>query len=92
MHKLAAITAQMIGERDETSKSITLAYADDLVSDYGQTTNSKVDAIPLLGLEKSIFPDPVYSDKDMSGTIKLIKKSILNCEINIVFIHSGGAV
>ncbi|PIC95373.1 D-cysteine desulfhydrase [Sporosarcina sp. P26b] len=48
-------------------------------------------AIHLLAEKESVFIDPVYTGKGMSGLIDLIKNNVFKPEDNVLFIHTGGA-
>lgn len=49
------------------------------------------EAIHLLAEKESVFIDPVYTGKGMSGLVDLIRKGVFKPEDRILFIHTGGA-
>ena len=58
--------------------------------DYGISTKSSIQAIELLAKTESIFLDPVYTAKSMSGLIEHVNNNKFSPKDNIIFIHSGG--
>ncbi len=58
---------------------------------YGYPTEAGIAAIKLVGGKEGILLDPVYTSKNMSGLIDMVKNKKLDHPKDIVFLHTGGA-
>lgn len=63
---------------------------DDYHTEYGMITKAGEQAINDCANLEGILLDPIYTGKVMAGLIDLTNKSIVDKNIPVIFIHSGG--
>jgi len=71
-------------------KQISIVCYDDYNTEYGMITETGKEAIDLCANLEGILLDPIYTGKVMAGLIDLTKKGIIDKNIPVVFIHTGG--
>lgn len=70
----------------------TVQVSDHYVGEgYGIPTEGGLDAIRLLAQHEGILLDPVYTGKAMHGLLDMQAESFFLENMNVVFIHTGGA-
>lgn len=57
---------------------------------YAIPTEKGIDAIKLLSEKESVFLDPTYTGKGMSGLVDLIQSEYFKPSDNVMFLHTGG--
>ncbi|HQJ46543.1 MAG TPA: pyridoxal-phosphate dependent enzyme, partial [Ignavibacteriaceae bacterium] len=72
------------------NKSITVECYDNYHIEYGIATDEGKQAINLAANLEGILLDPIYTGKVMAALIDLTKKNIIDKNIPVVFIHTGG--
>lgn len=72
------------------NKSINVECYDNYHIEYGIATDEGKQAIDLSANLEGILLDPIYTGKVMSALIDLTKKNIIDKNIPVVFIHTGG--
>ncbi len=72
------------------NKSINVECYDNYHVEYGIATDEGKQAINLAANLEGILLDPIYSGKVMAGLIDLTRKNIIDRDIPVVFIHTGG--
>ena len=72
------------------NKSITVECYDNYHIEYGIATAEGKQAINLAANLEGILLDPIYTGKVMAALIDLTKKNIIDKNIPVVFIHTGG--
>ncbi|MCU0343596.1 MAG: D-cysteine desulfhydrase family protein [Ignavibacterium sp.] len=70
--------------------NISVECYDDYHNEYGIITESGKQAINDTANLEGILLDPIYTGKVMAGLIDLTKKNIIDKNIPVVFIHTGG--
>ncbi len=63
---------------------------DDYHTEYGMITKAGEQAIDDTANLEGILLDPIYTGKVMAGLIDLVDKNIIDNNIPVVFIHTGG--
>lgn len=63
---------------------------DDYHTEYGMITEAGKEAIDDTANLEGILLDPIYTGKVMAGLIDLSKKNIIDKNIPVIFIHTGG--
>ena len=63
---------------------------DNYFDEYGKTTKEGIDAIKLCARLEGILLDPIYTGKAMAALIDLVHNGILDKDVPIIFIHTGG--
>lgn len=81
----AAIIDYKIG-----ANNLAIECYDDYHIEYGMMTKSGEQAISECAHLEGILLDPIYTGKVMAGLIDLAKKNIINNNIPVIFIHTGG--
>lgn len=71
-------------------KQISIECYDDYHTEYGLITESGKQAINDCANLEGILLDPIYTGKVMAGLIDLTRKNIIDKNIPVVFIHTGG--
>lgn len=71
-------------------KQITIDCYDHYHIEYGVITEKGKQAIDLCANLEGILLDPIYTGKVIAGLIDLTKKNIIDKNIPVVFIHTGG--
>jgi D-cysteine desulfhydrase family pyridoxal phosphate-dependent enzyme len=64
---------------------------DEYVQEYGVITASGKAAIHLSARLEGLLLDPVYTGKVMAGLIDLVGRGVLESNIPVLFIHTGGS-
>jgi D-cysteine desulfhydrase len=82
-------SARLLNLTDFPAQDRVESY-DTYFQQYGEFTDSAREAIIACARCEGILLDPVYTGKAMAGLIDLVRKGVLNREIPIVFIHTGG--
>jgi D-cysteine desulfhydrase family pyridoxal phosphate-dependent enzyme len=82
-------SAELIDCKVDTNKLAIECY-DDYFSEYGIITKEGERAILDCARLAGILLDPVYTGKVMAGLIDLVDKKIINKNIPVIFIHTGG--
>ncbi|MBK7500301.1 MAG: hypothetical protein IPI19_14750 [Ignavibacteriales bacterium] len=59
-------------------------------NEYGIITEAGKQAIDDTANLEGIFLDPIYTGKVMAGLIDLVDKNIIDKNIPVIFIHTGG--
>lgn len=83
--------ASYFDEQISIGKDDIKIYDDYVGEGYAIPTELGEKAIRLLAKEESVFIDPIYTGKGMSGLLDLIKRDVFKSTDNILFIHTGGA-
>ncbi len=88
-------TAELIQESAELinfkiGDQISIECYDDYHNEYGIITEAGKLAINVTANLEGILLDPIYTGKVMAGLIDLAKKNIIDKNIPVVFIHTGG--
>ena len=88
-------TAELIQESVELinfkiDDQISIECYDDYHNEYGIITEAGKLAINDTANLEGILLDPIYTGKVMAGLIDLTKKNIIDKNIPVVFIHTGG--
>jgi len=88
-------TLELIEESEDIinykiNKSISVECYDNYHIEYGIATNEGKQAIDLAANLECILLDPIYTGKVMAALIDLTKKNIIDKNIPVVFIHTGG--
>ncbi|MCZ7610213.1 MAG: D-cysteine desulfhydrase family protein [Ignavibacterium sp.] len=81
-------SAELINHK--ISKNINIECYDDYHIEYGLMTDAGKQAIELAANLEGVLLDPIYTGKVMAGLVDLSKKNIINKNIPVVFIHTGG--
>lgn len=71
-------------------KQISIVCYDDYHTEYGMITETGKEAIDLCANLEGILLDPIYTGKVMAGLIDLTQKGIIDKNIPVVIIHTGG--
>ena len=82
-------SAQIIDYKIDVGKLSVECY-DDYFSEYGIITTEGEQAILDCANLEGILLDPIYTGKVMAGLIGLIEKKIIDKDIPVIFIHTGG--
>lgn len=69
---------------------ISIECYDEYHIEYGKITEAGKEAIDLCANLEGILLDPIYTGKVMAGLIDLSNKNIIDKNIPVVFIHTGG--
>lgn len=69
---------------------ISIECFDNYHEEYGLITKSGKQAIELAANLEGILLDPIYTGKVMAGLIDLTAKNVVDRNIPVVFIHTGG--
>ncbi len=72
------------------TEQIPIECYDRYHSEYGVMTNEGEQAIRLCAEFEGILLDPVYTGKVMAALIDLVEKNIIDRNIPVIFIHTGG--
>lgn len=72
------------------AKDAVIECYDNYYVEYGMLTKSGVQAISECARLEGILLDPIYTGKVMGGLIDLTRKNIVDKNIPVVFIHTGG--
>lgn len=88
-------TSELINESAELinikiDDQISIECYDDYHNEYGIITEAGKQAINDTANLEGILLDPIYTGKVMAGLIDLTKKNIIDKNIPVVFIHTGG--
>ena len=89
-------TAEIIKESANLIKykinvdDISIECYDDYHTEYGMITETGKKAINACANLEGIILDPIYTGKVMAGLIDLAKKNIIDKNIPVIFIHTGG--
>lgn len=71
-------------------EEISIECYDNYHVEYGMITEAGKQAIELAANLEGILLDPIYTAKAMAGLIDLTKKGIVDKNIPVIFIHTGG--
>jgi D-cysteine desulfhydrase family pyridoxal phosphate-dependent enzyme len=82
-------SAELINYKSNTDDLLIECY-DDYFSEYGAITQDGRQAIFDCARFEGILLDPVYTGKVMAGLRGLIEKNIIDKNIPVIFIHTGG--
>lgn len=69
---------------------LSIECYDDYHTEYGMITDAGKEAIDLCANLEGVLLDPIYTGKVMAGLIDLVSKNIIDKNIPVVFIHTGG--
>jgi D-cysteine desulfhydrase len=88
-------TAELIQEsagliKYKIDEQISIECYDDYHTEYGMITKEGKKAIDDCANLEGILLDPIYTGKVMAGLIDLTNKSIVDKNIPVIFIHTGG--
>lgn len=87
--KIIAQSAQLINYNINTNQLIMECY-DDYFTEYGVITKEGIQAIYACADCEGILLDPIYTGKVMAGLTGLVKKNIIDKNVPVIFIHTGG--
>ena len=82
-------SAQIIDYEIDPEK-LSIECYDDYFSEYGEITEEGKKAILNCANLEGILLDPIYTGKVMAGLIDLTAKKIIDKNIPVIFIHTGG--
>jgi D-cysteine desulfhydrase len=82
-------SAQLIDYKIDVDKLAVECY-DNYFSEYGVITKECEQAILDCANLEGILLDPIYTGKVMAGLIGLVEKKIVDKDIPVIFIHTGG--
>lgn len=82
-------SAQLINYDIDTNLLRVECY-DNYFTEYGTITKEGEQAIYECAYNEGILLDPIYTGKVMVGLIDLVKKNIIDKNIPVIFIHTGG--
>jgi D-cysteine desulfhydrase family pyridoxal phosphate-dependent enzyme len=82
-------SAQIINYSVDTEKFQVECY-DDYYSEYGEITEAGKQAILDCANLEGILLDPIYTGKVIAGLTGLVEKKIVDKDIPVIFIHTGG--
>ena len=82
-------SAQILNYKVDVDKLSIESY-DSYFSEYGVITAECEQAIFDCASLEGILLDPIYTGKVMAGLIQLIERKIVNKDIPVIFIHTGG--
>ncbi|MFZ4621348.1 MAG: pyridoxal-phosphate dependent enzyme, partial [Bacteroidota bacterium] len=82
-------SAALLNIQNDTERLPIECY-DRYHSEYGVITNESEQAIRLCAELEGILLDPVYTGKVMSALMDLTEKNIIDRNIPVIFIHTGG--
>jgi L-cysteate sulfo-lyase len=88
---LAQKTAELLGCPDAVKPSDVAANCDYVGAGYGIPREDTLEAIEMFARYEGLLLDPVYSGKGAAGLIDGIRKGEFSSDMNIVFLHTGGA-
>lgn len=74
----------------DASSSLKIECYDDYHQTYGVPTLAGEEAIRLAAGKEGLLLDPIYTAKVMAGLIDLTGKNIIERNIPVVFMHTGG--
>ena len=88
-------TSELIQESAELinyrlDEQILIECYDDYHNEYGMISEAGKQAIDDTAILEGILLDPIYTGKVMAGLIDLVNKNIIDKNISVVFIHTGG--
>ena len=88
-------TAELIQESAELinyrlDEQILIECYDNYHTEYGMITEAGKQAIDDTANLEGVLLDPIYTGKVMAGLIDLVDKNIIDKNIPVVFIHTGG--
>ncbi|HNW60849.1 MAG TPA: D-cysteine desulfhydrase family protein [bacterium] len=81
--------AALIDHPGDFSETDIESYAD-YYDEYGRITPAGTEAIRKSALLEGLLLDPIYTGKVMAGVIDLAARDILDRDLPVVFIHTGG--
>jgi D-cysteine desulfhydrase family pyridoxal phosphate-dependent enzyme len=93
---IAGRTKEIIGESAAylnysiDLNGLSIECYDNYFSEYGVITKEGKDAIRDCALLEGILLDPIYTGKVMAGLIDLVDKRIIDKDIPVIFVHTGG--
>jgi len=70
--------------------SLSIECYDNYFTEYGVITKEGKEAIRDCAQLEGILLDPIYTGKVMAGLIDLVNKNIVDKNIPVIFIHTGG--
>jgi len=88
---LAQKTAELLDCPDAVKRSDVAANCDYVGAGYGIPREDTLEAIEMFARYEGLLLDPVYSGKGAAGLIDGIRKGEFSSDMNIVFLHTGGA-
>ena len=89
-------TKELIGESANLIRNkinfddCSIECYDDYYIEYGMITKAGEQAINVCANLEGILLDPIYTGKVMAGLIDLVAKNIIDKNIPVIFIHTGG--
>ena len=88
---LAEKTVELLGCPGAVKRSDVAANCDYVGEGYGIPREDTLEAIEMFARYEGLLLDPVYSGKGAAGLIDFIRKGEFSKDMNIVFLHTGGA-
>ncbi len=82
-------SAQLLSYEIDTDKLDVECY-DDYFTEYGEITKEGKQAIFDCANLEGILLDPIYTGKVLAGLISLVEKHIIDANVPVIFIHTGG--
>ena len=95
-HAITGRTKEIIGESAALLNysidvsSLSIECYDNYFTEYGVITKEGKEAIRDCAQLEGILLDPIYTGKVMAGLIDLVNKKIIDKNIPVIFIHTGG--
>lgn len=81
---------ELLGVRDNVSRTDINIWDDVLSPGYGQLNPAVDEAIHLAAAKEGLLVDPVYSGRTLAGLISLVRKEEIAKGATVIFLHTGG--
>ncbi len=88
--KLAAETAELLGEKIAIGEDAVLVNDKYLGGGYAVMGKAEAEAIRLFARHEGLLVDPVYTGRAAAGLIDLARKGFFNQAKTVLFWHTGG--
>jgi D-cysteine desulfhydrase family pyridoxal phosphate-dependent enzyme len=88
--KLAAETAEILGEKVSLEPGHILVNDDFLGKGYGVMGGAEREAVHLLAQKEGLLLDPVYTGRAAAGMISLARRGFFSPGDKVLFWHTGG--
>jgi D-cysteine desulfhydrase len=73
-----------------TANDLAIECYDDYFSEYGVSTGAGEQAMVACAQLAGILLDPIYTGKVLAGLIDLVDKKVIDKNVPVIFIHTGG--
>jgi D-cysteine desulfhydrase family pyridoxal phosphate-dependent enzyme len=87
--EIIAESAKLI-DYEIDAQHLSIECYDDYFLEYGSITKKGEQAILDCASLEGILLDPIYTGKVMAGSTDLVKKKVIDKNIPVIFIHTGG--